>query len=162
MEAYAPEVAFAECVERKERVPITFASDIWALGSAVRLRLLACLLSLTLLAPPYQIFETITGTTLFRNISPSMLPERAVQMAGRVPSRWQAWWDSKPREPLSGDPDAWWADPDQRDWIVNGCADEKDADAAIRLLKKLLALDSSSRPSCEEILRDPWFKDVSP
>ena len=40
VEAYAPEVAFAECVERKERVPIAFSSDIWALGSAVRLRLL--------------------------------------------------------------------------------------------------------------------------
>ncbi|KAL1717689.1 kinase-like domain-containing protein [Schizophyllum commune] len=108
VEAYAPEIAFAECVEKKERVPIAFSSDIWALGSAI--------------------FETITGTTLFRNISPAMLPERAVQIAGRVPPRWQAWWDSKPREPLSGNPDAWWADPDQRDWIVNGCADEEDAD----------------------------------
>ncbi|KAL1689591.1 hypothetical protein GGG16DRAFT_114955 [Schizophyllum commune] len=142
------QIAFAECVEESERVPITFASDIWALGSAI--------------------FETITGTTLFRNISPNILPERAAQMAGRVPPQWQAWWDSKPREPLSGDPDAWWDSPEQRDWIVNGCADERDADAgeedtngAIRLLKKLLTLDPSSRPCCEEILRDPWFEDVA-
>ncbi|KAL1698640.1 kinase-like domain-containing protein [Schizophyllum commune] len=148
VEAYAPEIAFAECVRKKERVPIAFSSDIWALGSAI--------------------FETITGTTLFRNISPAMLPERAVQMAGRVPPQWQAWWDSQPREPLSGDPDAWWDSPDQRDWIVNGCADEEDADAdekdangAICLLKKLLALDPSSRPCCEEILRDPWLEDVA-
>ncbi|KAI5827058.1 kinase-like protein [Schizophyllum commune Tattone D] len=141
VEAYAPEIAFAECVEKKERVPIAFSSDVWALGSAI--------------------FETITGTTLFRNISPAMLPERAVQMAGKVPPQWQAWWDSKPREPLSGDPDAWWADPDQRDWIVNGCADEEDANAAICFLKKLLALEPS-RPSCEEILQDPWFEDMLP
>ncbi|KAL1717694.1 kinase-like domain-containing protein [Schizophyllum commune] len=103
VEAYAPEI---ECVEKKERVPIAFSSDIWALGSAI--------------------FETITGTTLFRNISPAMLPERAVQMAGRVPPQWQAWWD------------------------IIGCADEEDADAdekdangAICLLKELLALESA-------------------
>ncbi|KAL1757718.1 kinase-like domain-containing protein [Schizophyllum commune] len=141
VEAYAPEIAFAECVEKKERVPIAFASDLWALGSAI--------------------FETVTGTTLFRNISPNMLPERAVQLAGRVPPAWQAWWDSKPREPLSGDPEAWWDSPDQRDWIANGCEDEEDANAAIRLLKKLLVLEPSSRASCEEILQEPWFKDVA-
>ncbi|KAI5886645.1 kinase-like protein [Schizophyllum commune H4-8] len=142
VEAYAPEVAFAECFKKKERVPIAFSSDVWALGSAI--------------------FETITGTTLFRNNLPSMLPERAVHMAGKVPPEWQAWWDSKPREPLSGNPDAWWESPEQRDWIVNGCADEQDANAAICLLRKLLALDPSSRPSCEEILRDPWFKGMAP
>ncbi|KAL1669874.1 kinase-like domain-containing protein [Schizophyllum commune] len=141
VEAQAPEVAFAECFEKKERVPIAFSSDIWALGSAI--------------------FETITGTTLFRNISPEMLPERAVQIAGKVPPQWQAWWDSTLREPLSGDPDAWWEAPEQRDWIVNGCADEEDANAAISLLKKLLALEPS-RPSCEEILQDPWFEDMLP
>ncbi|KAL1744933.1 kinase-like domain-containing protein [Schizophyllum fasciatum] len=141
VEACAPEVAYAQYYEGKERIPIVPSSDLWALGAAI--------------------YEIIVGDHFFRNITRRMVPKEAVEMAGCVPPQWQSWWDNDPYPvTLSGDPDEWWSQPWHRKLFTDALASEEDADAAIALLKKLLSLDPQARPTCEEVLQDPWFENV--
>ncbi len=43
----------------------------------------------------------------------------------------------------------------------NPQADDDDLDGLISLLRQMLALDSASRPSMEQVLADPWLADGS-
>ncbi|KAF8971371.1 hypothetical protein BDZ97DRAFT_1913862 [Flammula alnicola] len=48
--------------------------------------------------------------------------------------------------------DAWWAS--HREYLRQNCADEADTDALIALLRKVLVLDPTARPTAAEVLQD--------
>ena len=106
-----------------------------------------------------QIYALLTRAPLFHGIGHKALIERAANMAAYVPPEWQTWWDSNDHLTLTDNADAYWLQ--SREYIREGCSDDEDTDAAISLLRRILALDPSARPSCEEILQDPWFRDVA-
>ena len=156
VEACAPEIAFARTVEKKNNPPVGLPADVWALGTAVRTALFSLLffdfVSWT------QIYEIVTGSSLFYGLGMSALPYEMVVMAGSVPLMWQMWHFSlsdPPQVSLSG-ADAWWES--RRKYLRQNCADEADTDALIALLRKVLVLDPAERPTVQDVLRDPWFQ----
>ncbi|KAL1676814.1 kinase-like domain-containing protein [Schizophyllum commune] len=138
VDACAPEVSFARFGEGKESIPATKAADIWALGATI--------------------YTLLTNAPLFHGIGHKALIGCAANMAGYVPSAWQAWWDSNDHLSLTDDTETYWLQ--SREYKREGCSDDEDTDAAISLLRRILTLDPAARPSCEEILQDPWFWDV--
>ena len=106
-----------------------------------------------------QIYALLTRAPLFHGIGHKALIERAVNMAGYVPPAWQAWWDSKDHLSLTDGAETYWLQ--SREYIREGCSNDEDTDAAISLLRRILTLDPAARPSCEEIMQDPWFRDVA-
>ena len=106
-----------------------------------------------------QIYALLTRAPLFHGIGHKALIGCAVNMAGYVPPAWQTWWDSNDHLTLTDDAEAYWLQ--SREYIREGCLDDEDTDTVISLLRRILALDPSARPSCEEILQDPWFRDVA-
>ena len=70
---------------------------------------------------------------------------------------WKTWWDSAPRPPLS--PDAWWAERERR--VRAGWTDDEDADALLDLLRRILVLEPTARPSAAEIAQDRWLAALS-
>ncbi|KAI4293953.1 kinase-like protein [Schizophyllum commune Loenen D] len=139
VEACAPEVSFARFCEGKDTDVATKSADIWSLGSAI--------------------YELIAMSPLFYGIGHYAVIERAINLAGYVPAQWQTWWESKNHLPLTDDAEAFWAEA--RRLLRAGCCDDADTDGVISLLRKVLALEPSARPSCEEILQDPWFREVA-
>ncbi|KAL1698642.1 kinase-like domain-containing protein [Schizophyllum commune] len=139
VEACAPEVSFARFGEGKESIPATKAAEIWALGATI--------------------YELLTKAPLFHGIGHRTLIERAVNTAGYVPPAWQAWWDSNDHLSLTDGAETYWLQ--SREYIREGCSHDEDTDAAISLLRRILTLDPAARPSCEEIMQDPWFRDVA-
>uniref|UniRef100_D8QLW2 Protein kinase domain-containing protein n=1 Tax=Schizophyllum commune (strain H4-8 / FGSC 9210) TaxID=578458 RepID=D8QLW2_SCHCM len=139
VEACAPEVSFARFGEGKEGIAATKEADIWALGATI--------------------YELLTKAPLFHGIGHKAIIERACNMAGYVPPMWQAWWDSNDHLTLTNDAETYWLQ--SREYICQGCVDDEDTDAAICLLRRILTLDPSARPSCEDILQDPWFRDIA-
>lgn len=95
VEACAPELAFAR-VALKEVSPEWGApSDVWAVGSTVRLHCThtgACVLKTRL-----QIYEIIVGSSLFygMGIADGLL-NTMVKLTGAVPPAWQSYWQSRP------------------------------------------------------------------
>ncbi|KAI5831073.1 kinase-like protein [Schizophyllum commune Tattone D] len=132
-EACAPEVVFALVVEHIDNPPVEPPADVWALGATI-----------------YEIF---TGSPLFRGVGLGGLPKSMASMSATLPLAWKAWCDSAPR-PCSS-PDAWWTE--RRERIRGAYADDRDADALLALLERILVLDPAERPSAAEIVQDPWF-----
>ena len=106
-----------------------------------------------------QIYALLTRAPLFHGIGHKALIGCAVNMAGYVPPAWQAWWDSNDHLTSTDNADAYWLQ--SREYIREECSDDEDTDAAIILLRRVLTLGPAARPSCEEILLDPWFQDVA-
>ena len=106
-----------------------------------------------------QIYTLLTKAPLFHGIGHKALIGCATNMAGYVPSAWRAWWDSNDHLTLTNNAETYWLQ--SREYIREGCLDDEDTDTVISLLRRILALDPSARPSCEEILQDPWFRDVA-
>ena len=106
-----------------------------------------------------QIYTLLTKAPLFHGIGHKALIGCATNMAGYVPSAWRAWWDSNDHLTLTDNAETYWLQ--SREYIREGCLDDEDTDTVISLLRRILALDPSARPSCEEILQDPWFRDVA-
>ncbi|KIY68803.1 kinase-like protein [Cylindrobasidium torrendii FP15055 ss-10] len=136
LEACSPEVVFARAVEKVGNPLIDTPSDVWALGA--------------------MIFELVTGSSLCRGLGMSALPVRMVEMTGTIPSHWQTWWNSLPRSPL--DADAWWAQ--RRNQLVSRCADERDGDALLSMLRRVLVLDPAKRPSSAEVCHELWLEET--
>ena len=156
VEACAPEIAFARTVEKENNPPVDLPADVWALGTAVRTTPFS--LSYTDFVPWAQIYEIVTGSSLFYGLGMSALPYKMVVMTGSLPSEWQMWHSSlsnPPQVSLSG-ADAWWES--RRKYLRQNCVDEADTDALITLLRKVLILDPAERPTAPEVLRDPWFQ----
>ncbi|KAI5886663.1 kinase-like protein [Schizophyllum commune H4-8] len=133
LEACAPEVVFALVVEQIDNPPVELPADIWALGATV-----------------YEIF---TGSSLFHGVGMSGLPKSMASMSATLPPAWKALWDSASRPCAS--PDAWWTE--RRERLRGACANDRDADALLDLLKRILVLNPAERPSAAEIAQDPWF-----
>ena len=74
-------------------------------------------------------------------------------MSATLPLAWKTWWDSAPRPCASSD--AWWTE--RQDRLRGACAEDRDADALVDLLKRILVLDPAELPSAAEIVQDPWF-----
>ncbi|KAF8972588.1 kinase-like protein [Flammula alnicola] len=136
IEACAPEMVFARVVEKTDNPPVEPPADVWALGTAI--------------------YELITGSALF-NVGMTSLPHKMAAMAGTLPPGWQNWYTSlsTPPEVSPSGADAWWALRRKR--LSQNCADEADTDALIALLRKVLVLDPTARPTAAEILQDPWL-----
>ncbi|KAL1717696.1 kinase-like domain-containing protein [Schizophyllum commune] len=139
VEACAPEVSFARFGEGKESIPATKEADIWALGATI--------------------YTLLTKAPLFHGIGHKALIGCAANMAGYVPPAWQAWWNSNDHLTLTDDAETYWLQ--SREYIREGCSDDEDTDAAISMLRRILTLDPAARPSCEEIMQDPWFRDLA-
>ncbi|KAF8899480.1 hypothetical protein CPB84DRAFT_1847692 [Gymnopilus junonius] len=133
--ACPPEVAFSFNVEKVENPAIEPSADIWALGTAI--------------------FEIVVGSALFF-MKP--VPYAMVEMADVLPPGWEIWHASlsNPSEVSPNSANAWWATCRER--VCLACSDEADVDLSIALLKKILILDPTLRPSAAEIVHDPWFK----
>ncbi|KZT13126.1 kinase-like protein [Laetiporus sulphureus 93-53] len=135
VEACAPEVVYALVIKKTENPPVEPPADVWALGAVI--------------------FEIVTGSPLFYGVGMPALPSRMSKMAGYVPPKWRSW---RPDLTISPDQaDAWWTS--RKTLLRQGCVDDKDTDALVRLLKKVLVLDATIRPTIVEVLQDPWFHD---
>ncbi|TFK68438.1 kinase-like protein [Pluteus cervinus] len=137
VEACAPEVVFSRVVEDVDNPPMEPPTDIWALGAAI--------------------YEIVTGSSLFRGIGMTgVLPEMIV-MAGTLPHAWEEWHKGLANPPTVSPTraDSWWRQ--RRETLRQNCADDADADALIALLRKLLVLDPTARPTAEQITQDEWF-----
>ncbi|KAJ7201396.1 kinase-like protein [Mycena pura] len=132
IEACAPESVFARVVEQNENPPIEVPADVWALGA--------------------MIYEIFYGSSLFRGVGIRGVMSHMVSLAGAVPSQWEAHLLSAPPP----DADAWWGS--RRDRLRKACIDDQDTEALIGLLRKVLVLDPSFRPSAKVICRDIWFQ----
>ena len=100
-----------------------------------------------------QIYEIVTGTSLFRGVGMTALPSHISTMVGSISQEWYSWnpkLDTSPRHV-----DAWWTS--RREELRQGCVDDQDTDALVRLLKTVLTLDPTIRATIAEVLQDPWF-----
>lgn len=78
---------------------------------------------------------------------------------GCMPPRWEKWSASLSDKKVP-DADEWWASR----WkgVRRECENDEDANALIRLLKRVLVLDPAERPTSAQIVDNPWFQIVSP
>ncbi|KIJ36332.1 hypothetical protein M422DRAFT_34296 [Sphaerobolus stellatus SS14] len=140
--ACSPEFAFARFINKIENLPVGFPDDIWAFGTAL--------------------FQIISGIPLFGYRSNGLPCVVLVEMAGYVPSAWKIWYDkmSKPPDVSPDVANKWWAVR----WklLRPYCVDDQDADALVKLLRKVLVLDPAARPTILEILQDPWLQRTAP
>ncbi|KAI8996626.1 kinase-like protein [Trametes punicea] len=139
--ACAPEVAFARVALRESRPAWGLPSDVWAVGA--------------------MMYEIVSGSSLFYGVGMGDgLLGRMVGLAGWVPKDWQAYWQSRPGlQTTDVSVDA--ADQEwerRRGVLRKGCTDEADAHRLVALLRKVLVLEPESRPSIEDVLKDPWLQ----
>ena len=103
-------------------------------------------------------YESITGGPLIRWANWTNLFASMTHIA-QVPPKWEELWKSSGSRSLDMSPDTFWAET--RGALRKGCVDEEDLESLVTLLRKVLVLDPAMRPTAAEILRDPWFQDMS-
>ncbi|PPQ79232.1 hypothetical protein CVT26_000675 [Gymnopilus dilepis] len=141
-QSISPEAVFALRMQKIDNPPVEPPADIWGLGTAI-----------------YQI---VAGYALFDDVDIPSLPFYMLQMAGRSPSLlppyWAAWLPRAgyPIDVSEESAERWWAE--RRENLRGGCRDDEDAEALVRLLRRVLVLEPGERPSAEEVLEDEWFK----
>ncbi|VDB86858.1 unnamed protein product [Peniophora sp. CBMAI 1063] len=137
-----PEWEIVQSLERRPEVFFTMASDVWALGLLM--------------------FGVMSGGN--HHLLPghsSQLLEMA-QLAGSIPSSWNSYPAAKTLN--SHDVSARSADDlwqRHRTALCESGLIDEDAGALIALLRRIMVLEPSARPSAAQILRDPWFSIVA-
>ncbi|TFK83744.1 kinase-like protein [Polyporus arcularius HHB13444] len=141
-----PEVAFAYYAIGGSGYPPTIEADIWCLGVTIM-----------------RIFSNepvIEGRGIWNLIAYAMLD-------GVLPKAWREFWETSlcsntsPDQVTPGNADDKWDQIREGFEEQNPQADDDDLDGLISLLRRMLALDSASRPSMEQVLADPWLADGS-
>lgn len=105
-----------------------------------------------------QIYYIVAGSSLFRvgMAGLQVLSDMAI-MAGSLPPGWESWYAGlqNPPEVSSSSADTFWRS--RREILRPNCRTEADCDALIALLRKVLVLDPTMRPTATEVLQNPWF-----
>ncbi|VDB86861.1 unnamed protein product [Peniophora sp. CBMAI 1063] len=136
-----PEWMIAQTLGQKLEVVFTSASDVWALGLLM--------------------FHLMSGGRYLLPRHGWQLLE-IVKLAGIIPSSWKTYPVTKKFKTHDISPasaNRLWQQH-QTTLRESGLSNE-DASALISLLRKILVLEPSARPSAAQILRDPWFSTVS-
>lgn len=95
VEACAPELAFARVALKEANPEWGASSDVWAVGSTVRLHRTHA--GVRVLKTRFQIYEIVTGSSLFygMGIADGLL-KTMVKLTGAVPPAWRSYWQSRP------------------------------------------------------------------
>ncbi|RPD57414.1 kinase-like protein [Lentinus tigrinus ALCF2SS1-7] len=140
-----PEAAFAHYGLGGREILPTTATDVWCLGATIT-----------------RMFSEVNLRT---EIGILYMVDQA-RLDGVLPPAWRAFWETDPElctrigfvTPMQADKD--WSKYRAQFMKQNPQANGANVDRLILLLRRMLALDSASRPSMEEVLADPWFADA--
>ncbi|KAJ7627537.1 kinase-like domain-containing protein [Mycena polygramma] len=139
--SYAPpEVTFPMMAHNNRDAPWDRSADIWSMACTIN--------------------DIANGLVLFRHISTHILSEMAGRCGG-APAEWMDYFASKPEK---FPPRAYTRETADALWVMHGeyfqRAGQSTEDVAglVALLRRMLLLDPTQRPSAVELLQDPYFE----